>query len=64
MTSDELREHIAQLTAADRRALRTWIARAYGIDGHPVTHAPAGGTHRQPASAQHARHGPWLGARE
>ncbi len=36
MTSDELREHIGRLTAADRRALRTWIARAYGIDGNPA----------------------------
>jgi len=36
MTIDELREHIGRLTAADRRALRTWIAQAYGIDGNPA----------------------------
>lgn len=58
MTSDELREHLARLTAADRRALRTWIARAYGIDGNPATHARAGGTHRQPTRAQQSQNAP------
>jgi len=62
MTGDDLRKHIARLTAADRRALRTWIARSYGVDGNPAVYARTGGTHRPPASAQHARNGPWLRA--
>ncbi len=37
MSVDELRELIARLTPADRRALRTWIWKAYGVDGNPAT---------------------------
>lgn len=47
MSIDELREHIARLTAADRRALRTWIARAYGCDGNVATITRTGGTEKR-----------------
>jgi len=50
MTSDELREHIARLTAADRRALRTRIAAPMASTATPPrTHAPAARIVRQRA---------------
>ena len=36
---EELRDGVARLSAADRRVLRLWLVREYGVDGNAAQYA-------------------------